>query len=280
MHCRVFLVLLAILFISSTSSYAAENYLWLTTGAFGKEKSGVAYQILKVNAGNPLQEKQMKIEKLDVFYQLSRVSRYNDSAVISTQETYVIQEKPDEISILIKSPGIGLARVFVTGIIDGKRCFAQAEIFIFGRKKQLEKEEKVFSKESRWPQEYPIAIRMRTPGYWPQTGEEIRFSWKNMTDVKSPVKVLDRKKIVAKLPFSEHICYVPPNDPELNRLKEGAWKDIVFLMASEEKTCSFMTIVHRNRMSERHLWPGVIVVLGSALATFFVIVYHRKRKQK
>ena len=273
-----FLFLMGLSSIAMANSYAPENYMWLTVGDLTKEKDGTISRYFTVHTASLDGLQPAEIKGLAVFYRIYTTSRYSGPTKNTEWRACTLQERHGKLSIRAHSGQYGMAQVFITGMVGGKCCFAQADVFMFPVRNRFAK---VFPSASEtapaWPDTYPVAM-VETPNYWPQTGREITFRWMYLDTDISSVRVMDGGRFITTFPVSDVYAYTPSDNPQLNHLGTRAWKNIVFLAASDKASYAFTTVVHRSRTEHMKLWPGLGVTVSAAFLTLLGIILIRKKR--
>ncbi|MDR2386712.1 MAG: hypothetical protein LBE80_03885 [Deltaproteobacteria bacterium] len=178
----------------------------------------------------------------------------------------------------------GYSRVEFTAKIraeDGTEHYAQADFDIYAR----EGSSSPVSQDlpPKWPF---FELKSDQPLYWPQTGQTFFISLKNFDAKPVPLSVWEgggQSPVALLWPDSEGLfTYVPPNDPELDKLGTTATKRIVFTRPlAEGGTASLSLYLHRSRAEKRNLPVGLGVfglsLTASAWAFFLVIARGRPK---
>jgi hypothetical protein len=135
------------------------------------------------------------------------------------------------------------------------------------------------------PPQWPFfELKSDQPLYWPQTGQAFLISLKNLPVPPGPLSVwedgaLSPAAVIEPGPEGAY-AYVPPHDPELDRLGTTAAKRIVFVHDLPGRaTASLSVLVHRSREARRDL-PAGLGVLGASLAASAVFLALGRRRPR
>ena len=243
-------------------------------GAQNYSPSGLAGREVAVEPLSP--EGALAAPEAD-FYWLESQSTLGRSGPPKSQCVVVKRDSREpRVSVLVG----GYSRVELTARLragDGIVRYAQADFDVYAR----EGSASPVSLDS--PPNWPFfELTSDQPLYWPQTGQNFFIALKNFDLPPTGLEVWEDGAVSPAAVLNPgpdgSYAYVPPNDPELDRLGTTATKRIVFVHPlAGGGTASLSLYVHRSRVEKRNLPVGLGVFGASLGASALIMAVGRRR---
>jgi iron complex transport system substrate-binding protein len=255
-------------------------FIWWSVGEQGRLPDGRTEQVLTLMALHD-----SEIERPEAWM------RIRPPRITPVSETWV-RVTTDDISqvgwfrgswspsaphtLVVQSSEYAMADIFARAEIQGRACFAQTRLMLYGMGGASEKENEGFGEGPAYPE-----FRVRSSGsvYWPQTGDEFTFTidgTKANGDLEVWSSLGERAEAVRAL--GDEYKYTPPHDPALNRQELTVSKPLIFVLRLEGGgSASFTQLVHRSRDAFWNIKAGLAILSASCLASGLAVGLIRRK---
>jgi iron complex transport system substrate-binding protein len=179
-------------------------------------------------------------------------------------------------TLVVQSSEYAVADVLARAEIQGRTCFAQTCLMLYGMGGAAEVEDESAKERPSYPE-----FRVLSNGsfYWPQTGDEFNFNidgGKTNGDLEVWSDRGERLETIQAL--GDDYKYTPPHDPALNRQQLTASKPLIFVTRLEDGgSASFTQLVHRSRDAFWNMRAGLAILAASCLVTGLAVVLIRRK---
>jgi hypothetical protein len=188
------------------------------------------------------------------------------------------QWSPSEpCTLVVRSNEYATVDVFAKAEIGGRLCFAQTRLVLYGQGNVTETKWEAYSEGPDWP-EFTVSSRGES-SYWPQTGHEFSLNLSggnvdgNLEIWSGQGKLMDEIQ-----PSGDGYKYIPPHDPELNRVSSSAAKPLIFVQQLDEGgSASFTQVVHRSRYGLWDKSTGMTLFAATFLVSALTIWLLRRK---
>ncbi len=266
--CLVYLLLCPCSF-AQTCKYP--DILWFEYGSMIKEKDGSVTQEFGLYTGDFIKEKTplKSADSLEVYCSVDGKSFLKPE----------LKEILDGYVIRVTTFGMHRFTLYADVLLENSRCYAKTDFMLYGP----DKKEKLTGALEHETPFYEIEVKGRS--YWPQTGLKLKIQTlaEGRPDTGREVFVMDKNFGITALSTDKkgEALYIPPEDKELNRQGETAFKESIIaahcLENKKQCTATYTLLLHRSRYGNNNYVLGSGIAMFSFLSVFAWISHKRKK---